>query len=146
MCVCGHSDVRLTSPPVLKLRGTQGYLLLPYDLTEVINLIGEAFEPKKISLCHSFRYYCHSFRITVIPSVLVSFLPYLCHSFRILSFFPNYYHFKIFVILNSSCTLPYLKGEKNGHRRWPCIRVINRFLPPLIRKNIIFLLIETKLY
>ena len=39
-------------------------------------------------------YYCHSFRITVIPSVLLSFLPDYCHSFRILSFLPNYYHFK----------------------------------------------------
>ena len=44
--VCQHSDVRLTSPPVLMLWGTQGYLWLPYDLMEVINLIGERFEPK----------------------------------------------------------------------------------------------------
>ena len=75
--------------------------------------------------------YCHSFRIIVIPSVSSSFLPDYCHSFRIivilsvlLSFFPNYCHsfriivipselfpFQIFVILNSSCTLPYPKGE-----------------------------------
>ena len=66
---------------------------------------------------------CHSFHISVIPSVLLSFLPYYCHSFRILSFLPNYHHFKIFVILNSSCPLPYPKGEKNGHRRWPYMRV-----------------------
>ena len=47
--VCGHYNVRtLTSPPVLKLWGTQGYLWLPYDLTEVIKLIGETFEQKKI--------------------------------------------------------------------------------------------------
>ena len=46
--VCGHYNVpTLTSPPVLKLWGTQGYLWLPYDLTEVIKLIGERFEPKK---------------------------------------------------------------------------------------------------
>ena len=39
---------------------------------------------------------CHSFRITVIPSVLLSFLPDHCHSFRIIvipsilvSFLPN---------------------------------------------------------
>ena len=36
--VCGHWNVlTLTSPPVLKLRGTQGYLWLPYDLTKVNN-------------------------------------------------------------------------------------------------------------
>ena len=34
LSVCGHSDVRLTSPPVLMLCGTQGYLWLSYDLTE----------------------------------------------------------------------------------------------------------------
>jgi hypothetical protein len=46
--VCGHSNVpTLTSPPVLKLWDSQGYLWLPYDLTEVIKLIGETFEPKK---------------------------------------------------------------------------------------------------
>ena len=78
--VCGHSDVRLTSPPVLKLWGTQGYLWLPYDLTEVINL-GETFEPKKYFFSKEYfmsflLYYCHSFQITVIPSVLLSFLPY----------------------------------------------------------------------
>ena len=46
LSVCGHSDVRLTSPPVLKLWGTQGYLWLPYGLTEVIKLIGVAFKQK----------------------------------------------------------------------------------------------------
>ena len=53
--VCGHSDVRLTSPPVLKLWGTQGYLWLSYDLTEVIKLIGETLGPKKyiMSMCSS---------------------------------------------------------------------------------------------
>ena len=46
-------------------------------------------------------YYCHSFRISFIPSVLLSFLPYYCHSFHIivtpselLSFLLNYCHFK----------------------------------------------------
>ena len=34
----------VTSPPVLKLWDTQGYLWLPYDLTEVINLIGVMFK------------------------------------------------------------------------------------------------------
>ena len=101
--VCGHYDVRtLTSPPILKLWDTQGYLWLPYDLTEVIKLIGERFEPKKYFFSKKYPmsflpHYCHSFRITVIPSVLLSFLPYYCHSFRIivipsvlLSFLPNY--------------------------------------------------------
>ena len=48
-------------------------------------------------------HYCHSFRITAIPSGFLSFLPdflsflpYQCHSFRILSFLPNYYNFKYF--------------------------------------------------
>ena len=74
----------------------------------------------KNTLCHSFRiivipsellsflpYYCHSFRITVIPSRLLSFLPDYCHSFQIIvipsglvSFLLNYYHFM------SSCIAP----------------------------------------
>ena len=137
LCVCGHSNVQmLTSPPVLKLWDTQGYLWLSYDLTEVIKLFGVTFKQKNIFFFKKILYvipsplvsflpcYCHSFRITVIPSGLLSFLPYQCHSFGILSFLPNHYHFKIFVILNSSGTLPYPKGEKNGHRRWPYMRVL----------------------
>ena len=92
--VCGHSNVpTLTSPPVFKLLDSQGYVWLPYDLAVVIKLIGVTFKQKiyiffqKITLCHSFR-------ISVIPSRLLSFLPDFCHSFRILSFLPNYYHFK----------------------------------------------------
>ena len=89
VCVCQHLNVlTLTSPPVLKLLDSQGYLWLPYDLAEVIKLIGERFEPKKYfffkkilyvipsALVSFLPYYCHSFRISVIPSVLVSFLPY----------------------------------------------------------------------
>ena len=106
--VCQHSNVRLTTPPVLKLWGTQGYLWLPYDLTEVIKLIGERFKPKNIFFSKKyfmsfFPPYCHSFHITVIPPGLLSFLPYYCHSFRInvipselMSFLPNYCHFKYF--------------------------------------------------
>ena len=71
--VCGHSDVRLTTPPVLMLWGTQGYLWFPYDLTEVINLIGERLEPKKYFFQKNTL--SHSFRTTVIPSGLLSFLP-----------------------------------------------------------------------
>ena len=86
-------------------------------------------------------HYCHSFRITVIPSGLLSFLPDYCHSFqiivipsRLVSFLPNIVipsellPFQIFVTLNSSGTLPYPKGEKNGHRRWPYMRVSSKFL------------------
>ena len=47
----GHYDVQLISPPVLKLWDTQGYLWLPYDLTKVIKLIGETFEPKIFFKC-----------------------------------------------------------------------------------------------
>jgi hypothetical protein len=51
-------------------------------------------------------YYCHSFRIIVIPSVLLSFLLDYCHSFHI-TVIPSKLlslPFQIFVILNS-CTL-----------------------------------------
>ena len=136
MClsVCHYSNVRLTTPPVLMLWGTQGYLWLPYDLTEVIKLFGVTFKQKNIFFFK--KILCHSFRIIVIPSVLLSFLPDYCHSFqiivipsRLVSFLPNIVipsellPFQIFVILNSSSTLPYPKGEKNGHRRWPYMGV-----------------------
>ena len=88
---------------------------------------------------------CHSFRIIVIPSGLPSFLPDFCHSFLIfvipsgfLSFLPNIVipsellPFQIFVILNSSGTLPYPKGEKNGHRRWPYMRVFTNNLATFV--------------
>ena len=79
LCVCQHSNVLpLTSPPVLKLWDTQGYIWLPYDLTEVIKLIGERFEPKKrcfFQFIFFLNTLCHSFRIIVIPSVVPSFLP-----------------------------------------------------------------------
>jgi hypothetical protein len=77
---------------------------------------------------------CHSFRIIVIPSVLLSFLSDYCHSFRIIvipsvlvSFLPNFVIplelFRELQILTSSKSFPYPKGEKNGHRRLPCMRV-----------------------
>ena len=109
LSVSGHSDVpTLTSPPVLMLWGTQGYLWLPYDLTEVIKLFGERFEPK-IYFFFQENTLCHSFRIIVISSGLPSFLPDFCQSFRIfviisrlvsfnsvriLLLFPSYYHLK----------------------------------------------------
>ena len=73
----------LTSPPVFKLLDSQGYLWLPYDLTEVIKLFGETFEQKNTL--------CHSFRIIVIPSKL----------------------FRELQILTSSKSFPYPKGDKN---------------------------------
>jgi hypothetical protein len=93
LSVCQHLNVpTLTSPPILKLWDTQGYLWLPYDLTKVIKLIGEIFEPKTFfssnkilyvipsALLSFFPYYCHSFQIIVIPSILLPFLPDYCHS------------------------------------------------------------------
>ena len=82
---------------------------------------------------------CHSFRIIVIPSVLLSFLPDYCHSFRsivipsvLVSFLPNIVIpselFRELQILTSSKSFPYPKGEKNGHRRWPYMRVYSNIL------------------
>ena len=128
--VCGHSNVRLTTPPVLKLWGTQGYLWLPYDLTEVIKLIGERFEPKKYFFSKKYPmsflpHYCHSFHSTVIPSGLLSFLPDYCHSFRI-SVIPSEL-FRELQLLTSSKSFPYPKGKRNGHQRWPYMRVLLKF-------------------
>ena len=123
MFVCHHSNIQtLSSPPVLELLASQGYLWLPYDLAEVIKLFGVTLKQKrkKKNQKNTLR---HSFCIIVIPSILLSFLPDYCHSFRI-SFNPSeLLPFQIFVILNSSGTLPYPKGEKNGHQRWPYVRV-----------------------
>ena len=88
MCLSTLECTNVTSPPVLKLWDSQGYLWLPYDLTEVINLIGVTFKQKiifsfKKILMSFLPDYCHSFRITVIPSGFLSFLPDFCHSFRI---------------------------------------------------------------
>ena len=96
--VCQHSNVpTLTSPPILKLWDTQGYLWLPYDLTEVIKLIGVTFGQKKKEFSKKYfmsflPHYCHSFRITVIPSGLLSFLPDYCHSFWICLIPSEYCH------------------------------------------------------
>ena len=82
---------------------------------------------------------CHSFRISVIPSIVLSFLPDYCHSFRIIvipsilvSFLPNIVIpsklFRELQILASSKSFPYPKGEKNGHRRWPYMRVLSKYI------------------
>ena len=83
------------------------------------------------------QHYWHSFRITVIPFVLLSFLLYYCHSFRIIvipsllvAFLLNIVipskllPFQIFFILNSSKSFPYPKGEKNGQLWWPYMQMI----------------------
>ena len=118
-----HSFRIIVIPSVLKVFDSQGYLWLPYDLTEVIKLIGERFEPKKYFFSKKYPmsflpHYCHSFRITVIPSGFLSFLPDYCHSFQIIVIpsdidIPSeLLPFQIFVILNSSSTLPYPKARK----------------------------------
>jgi hypothetical protein len=61
---------------------SQGYLWLSYDLAEVMKLIGETFVPKKVFFSRKYfmsflPHYCHSFRISVIPSEN-------CHSFQIM--------------------------------------------------------------
>ena len=76
-------------------------------------------------------YYCHSFWIIVIASVLVSFLLNIVVPSEVLSF-------QIFVILDSSSTLTYLKGEKIGCQSWPYLWVnanIFTFLRFTIRKE-----------
>ena len=128
MCVSTLKCTNVTSPPVLKLWDSQGYLWLPYDLTEVIKLIEVTFKHflsyfSKKYFMSFLPHYCHSFHITVIPSGLLSFLPDYCHSFRI-SVIPSVLlPFQIFFILNSSKSFPNPKGEKNGHQRWPYMRV-----------------------
>ena len=61
----------LPYPAVLKLYDSQGYLWLPYDLTEVIKLFGVTFKQKKKSKKYFMSFlphFCHSFRIIVTPS------------------------------------------------------------------------------
>ena len=136
-----HSFRIFVIPSVLKLLDTKGYLWLPFDLTEVIKLIGVTFKQEKYFFHKKYfmsflPHQRHSFRTTVIPSRFLSFFPDFCHSFQtivipsgLVSFLLNIVipskllPFQIFVILNTSGTLPYPKGEKNGHRRWPYMRV-----------------------
>ena len=58
--------------------------------------------------------------------------------------------FQIFVILNSSGNLPYPKGEKNGHWRWPYMRVYLNFKANffgfLTFTLCNFLLVDTKIF
>ena len=59
--------------------------------------------------------YCHSFWISVIPSVLLSFLPNIVIPSKL---------FRELQILTSSKSFRYPKGEKNGHQRWPYMQVL----------------------
>ena len=72
--------------------------------------------PNKHTERHHFTYNLYDkFSLIVIPSVLLSFLPNIV----ILSEL-----FRELQILTSSKSFPYPKGEKNGHWRWPYMRVI----------------------
>ena len=71
----------LPYPAFLKVYDSQGYLWLPYDLTKVVKLFGVTFKQSQNLFSNKYFMsfllpYCHSFRITVIPSRLLSFLPY----------------------------------------------------------------------
>ena len=48
VCPSTLKCTNVTSPQVLKLWDSQGFLWLPYDLTEVISLVGVTFKQKKI--------------------------------------------------------------------------------------------------
>ena len=118
-----HSFRIFVIPSVLKVFDSQGYLWLPYHLTKVIKLFGVTFKQKiyffsKKYFMSFLPHYCHSFRIIVIPSVLVSFLPNIV--------IPSELLFRELQILNSSKSFPYLRGKKNGHRRWLYMRVIHK--------------------
>ena len=72
--VCGHSNVQmLTSPPILKLWNTQGYLWLPYDQTEIMKLIGERFEPIFFSKTQFHQSQMQNLRIVLTNIIMVSF-------------------------------------------------------------------------
>ena len=105
VCVSPINVPRLTSPLVLKLLDSRGYPWLSYYLAKVIKVIGETFEQfffsSKKYLVSFLLYYCHSFCIIVIPSVLLSFLLYYCNSFQII------------VIPNSSQFPPIPEGREN---------------------------------
>ena len=97
----------LTSPSVLKLLDSQGYLWLPYDLAEVIKLI----EPKEYFFFKKILY--------VTPSGLLSFLPNIVIPSKLLSFWiaPNF--------------LPYPKGKKIGWQSRPYLQVFSKLLQSL---------------
>jgi hypothetical protein len=76
-------------------------------------LTGEIFVPKTYL---NKKILCHSFLISVIPSVLVSFLLNLVIPFELLPFQKNF-------ILYSSGSLPYPKGEKIGWQSRPYLQV-----------------------
>ena len=118
---------------------SQGYLWLLYVHW---SNIWAFFSSRKYLLFYSYRiivissvllsflpYHCHSFRIIVIPSILVSLLPNYCHFVRIIVI-PS--ELLSFVILNSSCTFLYPKGEKIGRQSRPYLQVQIRMLLEMI--------------
>ena len=82
--------------------------------------------------------YFHSFRIFVILSGFLSFLPNIVIPSELLSLLPNsvipseLLPFQIFVILNSSSTLLYRKGEKIGRQSRPYLQVSIRSPNPCL--------------
>ena len=64
-------------------------------------------------------HYCHSFRITVIPSGLLSFLPDYCHSFQIGVIPSKYCHsFRIIQKITNTNQLQKLPIPE-GREKWP---------------------------
>ena len=64
-------------------------------------------------------HYCHSFRITVIPSGLLSFLPYYCHSFRISVIPSKYCHSFLIITISkylSSWIAPVLSHTRRARK------------------------------
>ena len=64
-------------------------------------------------------HYCHSFRITVIPSGLLSFLPYYCHSFRISVIPSEYCHSFLIITISkylSSWIAPVLSHTRRARK------------------------------
>ena len=66
-------------------------------------------------------HYCHSFRITVIPSGLLSFLPDYCHSFQISVIPSEYCHSFQIITISNICHPEYLRYPPipEGREKWP---------------------------
>ena len=71
-------------------------------------------------------HYCHSFHITVIPSGFLSFFPNTKEKYNLSSL---NIELRELQILTTSKSFPYPKGEKDGHRRCPYMRVLVKIYP-----------------
>ena len=97
-----------------------------------VQSMGKKFKPPNIFFSKKdfmsfFLHNSNPFRITFISSWSISFLQYYCHSFRIIVIPSKSLPFQIFVILNSSCTFPYPKGEEIGRAACrPYLRVCSK--------------------